>query len=61
MVSQKIFERLTHILGHKLIKWGIKRHRNKGRKWISKRHFHTIGGNNWAFTTREENNPLRLY
>ena len=61
VVSQKIFERLTHILGHKLIKWGIKRHRNKGRKWIYKRHFHTIGGNNWAFTTREENNPLRLY
>ena len=61
VVSQKIFERLTHLLVHKLIKWGVKRHRNKGRKWLVKRYFRTIGGNNWAFATQEENNPLRWY
>jgi RNA-directed DNA polymerase len=60
-VSTKVFEKLTHILVHKLIKWGIKRHRNKGKKWIVKRYFKTIGGNNWAFATKEENNPLKLY
>ncbi len=60
-VSTKVFEKLTHILVHKLIKWGIKRHRNKGKKWIVKRYFKTIGEKNWAFATKEGNNPLKLY
>jgi RNA-directed DNA polymerase len=58
VVSQKVFEKLKGVVKYKLIKWGIKRHLNKGKKWIVKRYFRTIGGNNWAFATREENNPV---
>ncbi|MBE9146927.1 group II intron reverse transcriptase/maturase [Planktothrix mougeotii] len=61
VVSQKVFERLTHVLTHKLIKWGIKRHRNKSRKWIVKRYFQSIDGKNWVFATRKGNNLLKLY
>lgn len=60
VVSQKVFEKLKGFTKYNLIKWGIKRHRNKGKKWIYKRYFNTIGGNNWAFSTREGKNPIKL-
>ena len=40
--------------------WGKHRHRNKGKKWLAKRYWKTIGGDNWVFTTREGKNPIRL-
>jgi len=60
VVSQKVFERLWHLVVWKLLKWGSHRHRNKGRKWIRRKYFKTIGGNNWEFATREGNNLLKL-
>ena len=60
VVSQKVFERLWHLVVFKLLKWGRHRHRNKGRKWIRLKYFKTVEGNNWEFTTREGTNPLKL-
>ena len=59
-ISKKIFSKLTYILKYKLIKWGIKRHRNKSKKWVIQRYFKTIGDNNWVFTTGEGKNPISL-
>lgn len=61
VVSQKVFERLTHLLVFKLIKWGVKRHRNKGKIWVVQRYFKTIGGNHWSFATPEDNHLVKLY
>jgi len=60
VVSQKVFERLWHLVVWKLLKWGRHRHRNKGRAWIRLKYFKTLEGNNWEFTTREGENPLKL-
>ncbi|WP_413162206.1 group II intron reverse transcriptase/maturase [Capilliphycus salinus ALCB114379] len=61
VVSQKIFERIWHLTVWKLIKWGIKRHRNKGKKWVYLKYFQTIGGDNWTFATNPKGkNPMRL-
>ncbi|MGB3188782.1 MAG: group II intron reverse transcriptase/maturase [Limnoraphis sp.] len=61
VVSQKIFERIWHLTVWKLIKWGIKRHRNKGKKWVYLKYFQTIGGDNWTFAISPKGkNPLRL-
>lgn len=60
VVSQKIFERLWHLVVWKLLKWGRHRHRNKGRGWIRLKYFKTVEGNNWVFVTREGKNPLML-
>ena len=61
VVSQKIYERIWHLTVWKLIKWGIKRHRNKGKKWVYLKYFQTIGGDNWTFATSPEGkNPMRL-
>lgn len=60
VVSQKVFERLWHLVVWKLLKWGRHRHRNKGRAWIRLKYFKTIEGNNWEFSTREGKNPPKL-
>ena len=60
VVSQKVFERLWHLVVWKLIKWGRHRHRNKGRKWTRLKYFLTVGGNNWVFAARENNNLIQL-
>jgi RNA-directed DNA polymerase len=60
VVSQKVFSRLEHLTFYKLLKWGIHRHRNKGRVWIRHKYFKTIDNNNWVFATREEASALKL-
>ncbi len=60
VVSQKIFGRMGHLVVIKLLKWGRRRHGNKGRGWTSRKYFKTIEGNNWVFSTREGTNPLKL-
>ncbi|NER01396.1 MAG: DNA polymerase [Okeania sp. SIO3C4] len=62
VVSQKIFNKIWHLTVWKLIKWGIKKHRNKGKKWVYQKYFQSIGGDNWVFATRSEGqNPMRLH
>ncbi|MGK7893764.1 MAG: group II intron reverse transcriptase [Xenococcus sp. (in: cyanobacteria)] len=60
VVSQKVFERLTHIFIWKLLKWGIKRHRNKGIKWVKTRYFRSIGDRNWVFAAKVGENHSKL-
>ncbi|WP_333336134.1 MULTISPECIES: HNH endonuclease signature motif containing protein [unclassified Microcoleus] len=42
------------------MKWGRHRHRNKSKKWISRKYFKTVESNNWVFATGEGNNPQML-
>jgi RNA-directed DNA polymerase len=59
--SSKVFSRLQHLILWKLFKWGVKRHRNKGRKWVKSKYFRKIGDDNWTFATpREGSNPMVL-
>lgn len=60
VVSEKIFSRIWHLLVHKLIKWGIHRHRNKGKVWVVNKYFHTVGGYKWTFSTRNGKTALIL-
>ncbi|MFB6276725.1 MAG: group II intron reverse transcriptase/maturase [Halothece sp.] len=60
-VSQKVFSKIWHLTVWKLINWGVRRHGNKGRKWVCSKYFRTIGGDNWTFATpREGSNPMVL-
>ncbi len=62
VVSQKLYEKLWHLTVWKLKKWGVKRHRNKGRNWLKGKYFQTVGGDKWTFATpREGKNPMTLY
>ena len=55
-----MFSRLDYISFYKLYKWGIKRHQNKGKKWIKNKYFQSIGDKNWVFATSNGNNSKRL-
>jgi RNA-directed DNA polymerase len=60
-VSQEVFSRMWHLTFWKLWKWSVKRHQNKGRKWVKTKYFRKIGGDKWTFATpREGSNPMVL-
>ncbi len=41
VVSKVAFSNLDNLLKWKLWKWGIRRHNNKGRKWLKDKYFHS--------------------
>ena len=57
---KKVFNKLYSLIHWKLWKWGIKRHRNKGRRWLRQKYWHTVGKDKWVFSTKEQLNPFQL-
>ena len=51
-ICQKEFSRIDWLTFWKLFKWGVRRHQNKGRKWVKSKYFHKIGENNWTFAPK---------
>jgi len=51
IVSKKIFTSIDNYVFNTLMKWAKKRHNNKGRTWITKKYWHTVGNRNWVFKT----------
>jgi RNA-directed DNA polymerase len=49
VVSKKIFNYISHRLWEYLWRWAKRRHPNKNMKWVRKRYFKTINGNQWTF------------
>lgn len=58
--TSKAFKKLWNITYWKLWRWSIKRHSNKGKRWLYEKYWHTIDGKRWTFSTRQESNPLKL-
>jgi RNA-directed DNA polymerase len=58
--STKVFSKIYSLLFYKLLKWGIHRHRTKGRKWICRKYFRSINNKNWVFASRQGDNFLKL-
>lgn len=48
-VSSRVFADLDSFLTQKLLKWGYKRHARKGKRWIARHYFKTVGNDNWRF------------
>jgi RNA-directed DNA polymerase len=59
VISNRVFNRLWHLTVYRLFKWGIRRHGNKGRKWIRSKYFRKIGHDNWTFAASGEH-PIIL-
>jgi RNA-directed DNA polymerase len=60
VVSKKAFSKMDAQVYTLLEAWAKHRHRNKGKKWLAKRYWKTIGNDNWVFATRDGKNPIRL-
>jgi RNA-directed DNA polymerase len=52
--SKETYSKIYNLLYWKLVKWGNKRHPNKGKKWVANKYWHTIGNNNWRFSCVKE-------
>ena len=61
VVSKATYSRQDYLMYQKLRRWAKRRHPNKSEGWVSSKYWQTIGGDNWAFATRQEgSNPMRL-
>jgi RNA-directed DNA polymerase len=74
VVSSITFERLDALTIFKLWKWAVKRHRNKGKKWLKSKYFqsesiyndkeNTFNSKDWIFATTKDgiiNDRLRFH
>lgn len=59
-VSSEAFSELDNMMYLKLRHWAKHRHPNKSGYWVTDKYWQTIGGDNWAFATRQEGEPMRL-
>ncbi|MBE8969535.1 group II intron reverse transcriptase/maturase [Nostocales cyanobacterium LEGE 12452] len=61
VVSKVAYSDIDDLMYQKLNAWAKRRHPKKNGKWVSKRYWQSISGNNWVFATRKEGlTPLRL-
>jgi len=48
-VSSEVFSKVDHEIFQALMRMSYKRHARKGKNWIAKQYFTTLGGDNWRF------------
>ncbi len=63
-VSTRAYAALDHHLWRHLYTWGLHRHRNKGRKWVTARYFGTFNktrNDTWVFGDRHSGAYLHKY
>lgn len=53
VVSKEVYSKLDTLMYQKLKAWAKYRHPRKGRFWISKRYWISIGGRNWVFACKK--------
>ena len=49
VVSKKTFASVDHAIFKTIWRWCLRRHGNKGKRWIKKKYFKSIGNRNWVF------------
>ena len=54
VVAKKTFSHIDSEVWSLLWQWAVRRHPNKGAKWIKEKYFKSRGTRNWVFTATEE-------
>ena len=54
VVAKETFSRNDKRIWSMLWRWAVRRHPNKGARWVKDKYFKTRGTRNWAFTTTEK-------
>ena len=52
--SKETFKYCDHILYQQLVRWAIRRHPNKSKKWVRHKYWHTKGKDNYLFSVKTE-------
>ena len=48
-VSSRVFSVIDNEIYHALMRWALKRHARKGKRWVVNKYLTTIGGDHWRF------------
>jgi RNA-directed DNA polymerase len=54
VTSKEALTNLDNLMYPKLKAWAQHRHPNKSGTWVSKKYWHSIGGDNWVFSTPQK-------
>ena len=60
VVSSDTFSAVENAIWKSLWRWAVRRHRNKGARWIHDRYFSRIGTRDWIFQGRDPDKRLRV-
>ncbi|HMM44023.1 MAG TPA: group II intron reverse transcriptase/maturase [Candidatus Macondimonas sp.] len=52
-MATRTFAECDHLIWDALWRWSVRRHPNKGRKWIKQRYFQQIKGRDWRFGEKD--------
>ncbi len=55
VVAKETFARVDTNVWSMLWRWAVRRHPNKGARWVKEKYFKTRGTRNWVFAATEEN------
>ena len=58
IVAKETFSYVDYHIYHALQKWCRRRHQDKGKWWINKKYFHSIGTRNWVFAAKTEGGKM---
>jgi RNA-directed DNA polymerase len=53
VVAKATFARIDHTVWSMLWRWAVRRHPNKGTRWVKDKYFQSRGTRNWVFTATE--------
>lgn len=59
VVAKKTFTRIDSNVWSMLWRWAVRRHPNKGARWVKERYFKTRGPRTWVFAATEEDGAKR--
>ena len=48
-VASKVFSMIDNVIFLNLMRWACKRHARKGKQWIVRKYFTSVGGDHWRF------------
>jgi RNA-directed DNA polymerase len=57
-MATQTFSRCDHLIWEMLWRWAVRRHPNKGKRWVKQRYFISSKGRDWRFADRERVLPI---
>ncbi len=57
-MATRTFSRCDHLIWGMLWRWAVRRHSNKGKRWIKQRYFAQLRGRDWRFAEKDRILPI---
>jgi RNA-directed DNA polymerase len=61
VVSKDTFAKIDHAVFRAIWRWANRQHPNKGKRWVKKKYFKTLGSRNWVFYGDLDGKELHLF